>query len=296
MRASITIKRRIFSWLGYRSILFLLTAPLGLSPGMAQCATGYDFKIADLHLGLEAEEASKILQAAGYDVEQHTKSIDWLEAVTLPLWLTATRTNKASHSREYVKVWLSYPPSAPLVLGVYRGISYEDATGPLAIGYFDAARESAGFEIYRHVYTGGGPVEQFIHWRGDGKRVSSFDKLLSNLPSSRPTLDPCVENYHVIPGSMFGADPPDSLKKADFATDRVGWGNPNGFFVPRGACGITFESRVMQGDAGLARKVGLLLLDQSAMFKNTLEYRDWVSKGNAADAKARRAQAPKAVL
>ncbi|QNG48419.1 hypothetical protein [Sphingobium yanoikuyae] len=278
------------------AILFGAVVLPGLCGGMAQGATGSEFEVAGLHLGLGADEAAKILQAAGYDVERHTKTINWLETATLPIWLTASRTDASAHSIEYVKVWLSYPPSEPVVLGVYRGISFDDRAGPLANGYFDAARDAAGFEIYRRLYTGGRPAEQFIHWRADGKRVSGFGKLLSNLPSSRPTLDPCVENYHVVPEVLLGADASDRLRRADFATSTVGWGNPSGFFVPRSACGITFESRVIQDGAGLARKVGLLLLDQSTMVANTMEYRDWLRDGSAVDAKARRAGAPDAVL
>lgn len=207
-----SLPQLIFARLGQVAILLGLAILPGLCIGTAQSATGSEFEVAGLHLGLGAEEAVKILQAAGYDVERHTKTIDWLETTTLPVWLTGARADASAHSIEYVKVWLGYPPSEPVVLGVYRGVSFDDGAGPLASGYFDAARDAAGFEIYRHLYTAGRPAEQFIRWRADGKRVSGFGKLLSNLPSSRPTLDPCVENYHVVPEVLLGADASDRLR------------------------------------------------------------------------------------
>ncbi|MCI4590418.1 hypothetical protein MOK15_09960 [Sphingobium sp. BYY-5] len=284
----------------HKLLWLALVAWLGI--GHAKAQTSSEFEVAGLHLGMTLSQARQSLVEKGYNVETQSLTIDWLDKATLPLRLVARRANAEAHSSEYVQVWLSHPPSEAVVLGVYRGITHDRDTGPLATAYFDLAREKAGFEIYRHlanVYAARPWVdEQLIRWRPDGKRVTSFGKLLSNLPSSEPTLDPCVANYRPTHsgGILVGARPSVPLETVSFASSADAGPNATGFFIPRLSCGATFESLIVQDGIGLAQEVGLLLIDQSGMVKNAAEYRRWKSTRDQADSETRRSQASKAEL
>jgi hypothetical protein len=233
------------------------------------------FTVAQVALDAPINEVRATLARAGFALTTNSISLRDKPEMQYPERIMATSSaSKSPIIHDRVVVWFTHPPSAPRVLAVHRETAYQRDGAPLLADYFDLAKQKAGFEVYRR--SGGyNRSEQLIRWRPDGKPLSSFGKLLSNLPSSSPTIDPCIANFDLGDPRFRGIS---EMTTSPTGAWSKGWYDAQGVpFASFANCGTTYTALVAQDGSGFANSTRVLLIDQTSAADDAVKHEKWIA-------------------
>jgi hypothetical protein len=278
-------------WKRTLALLAVIALPCGTGAEKPQRAATLpakiSFDVAGLELGLGMAEATSKLKALGYDVSQSAFTYKVAPNVRIVRLLLATRRMPVSPAViDSVFVYLSLPPDAERVVGIYRRIGFQEENAPLMRSYFDVAKQQAGFETFRSELTLRGYGQQMIQWKPDGRPAKDgFGKLIRGI-STNPASDThyCAENY------MHMGDPASAkfdealdvvarnrLRKTDIALPHDPIPSSAVPFNPREFCGTTYIAQIYPRSSRTVISANLMLYDQADMATNGSAHARWLN-------------------